>query len=153
RSDLSRNSSLFRQISNPLSHIGLRYHRQGRRRSDWARFVVYKRRGVTAVGRESQLSASRPREDRAMTAGIITLLVFFFICGVSIVPPSGADSSALLLDVQTVAALLHCSPRHVYRLSDAGRMPAPVRLGSLVRWPRQALEDWIAAGCKPLRAV
>jgi predicted DNA-binding transcriptional regulator AlpA len=29
--------------------------------------------------------------------------------------------------------------------------PAPVRLGALVRWPRQAIEDWIASGCKPVR--
>jgi len=36
-----------------------------------------------------------------------------------------------LLDVRGVAALLGCSPRHVYRLADVGKMPAPVRLG---RW-------------------
>ena len=60
-------------------------------------------------------------------------------------PP--ADSPAKLLDVQAVAELLDCSKRHVYRLSDAGRIPAPVKLGTLVRWPRAAIEDWIAAGC------
>ena len=43
-----------------------------------------------------------------------------------------ADSPAKLLDVQAVAELLGCSTRHVYRLSDAGRLPAPVRLGTLV---------------------
>ena len=57
------------------------------------------------------------------------------------------ESSAKLLDVQGVAELLNCSARHVYRLSDAGQMPAPVRLGSLVRWPRSAIETWIADGC------
>ena len=36
------------------------------------------------------------------------------------------DHMAALLDVQGVAQLLDCSSRHVYRLSDAGRMPAPV---------------------------
>lgn len=61
--------------------------------------------------------------------------------------------AAALLDVGQVAELLSCSPRHVYRLSDAGRMPPPVRLGALVRWSRQSLEEWIAAGCKPCRAV
>src|SRR5262245_22663606 len=44
-----------------------------------------------------------------------------------------------LLDVEQVAGLLNCSPRHVYRLSDAGRMPTPVRLG--------ALASWAACGC------
>lgn len=56
-------------------------------------------------------------------------------------------AAASLLDVRAVATLLHCSPRHVYRLADAGRMPPPLRLGALVRWQRQILEQWIAAGC------
>lgn len=62
-----------------------------------------------------------------------------------------ADSPARLLDVQAVAELLDCSTRHVYRLADAGRMPAPVKLGTLVRWSRTAIEDWIAAGCPSCR--
>jgi excisionase family DNA binding protein len=58
---------------------------------------------------------------------------------------------AALLDVRAVAALLNCSPRHVYRLADAGRMPPPVRLGALVRWRRQDLDAWLAGGCRPIR--
>lgn len=64
-----------------------------------------------------------------------------------------ADASAKLLDVQAVAAMLGCSPRHVYRLSDAGRMPAPVKLGSLVRWSAAAIREWIDGGCRPVRQV
>ena len=63
---------------------------------------------------------------------------------------SAATDSALL-DVGQVAVLLRCSQRHIYRLSDAGRMPAPVRLGALVRWSRSAVENWIAGGCKSVR--
>jgi excisionase family DNA binding protein len=59
--------------------------------------------------------------------------------------------AAQLLDVRAVAALLGCSARHIYRLSEAGLMPAPRRLGSLVRWARQELLDWIATGCPPSR--
>lgn len=55
--------------------------------------------------------------------------------------------AAVLLDVRAVSALLDCSTRHVYRLADAGRMPPPLRLGALVRWNRQSILDWIAAGC------
>ena len=62
-----------------------------------------------------------------------------------------ADSPAKLLDVQSVAELLDCSARHVYRLSHAGRMPAPVKLGTLVRWSKAAIEDWIAGGCPACR--
>jgi excisionase family DNA binding protein len=65
-------------------------------------------------------------------------------------PPPVADIPALL-DVRGVAALLDCSPRHIYRLADAGRMPTPVRLGALVRWSRQAIESWIEKGCPTLR--
>ena len=45
--------------------------------------------------------------------------------------------NAAMLDVNQVAALLCCSARHVYRLADAGLMPRPIKLGSLVRWPRR----------------
>lgn len=64
----------------------------------------------------------------------------------STISPPGAEAAALL-DVRAVAVLLGCSPRHVYRLADAGRMPPPVRLGALVRWRRQDLDQWLAAGC------
>ena len=55
---------------------------------------------------------------------------------------------AELLDVRAVSELLgSCSTRHVYRLADAGRMPRPIKLGSLVRWRRSELESWINSGC------
>ena len=65
------------------------------------------------------------------------------------VPPL-VDSPALL-DVRHVAALLGCSPRHVYRMSDAGAMPRPVRLSTLVRWRKADVDAWLAAGCPSCR--
>lgn len=50
-------------------------------------------------------------------------------------------------DVKDVSRLLKVSTRHVWRLHDAGKLPAAVRLGKSVRWPRVLLEAWIAAGC------
>jgi predicted DNA-binding transcriptional regulator AlpA len=67
-----------------------------------------------------------------------------------VMPPDPAALPALL-DVRAVAALFYCSPRHVYRLAEAGLMPPPIRLGALVRWPRQRLDAWIAGGCRPCR--
>jgi excisionase family DNA binding protein len=58
-----------------------------------------------------------------------------------------APGAPQLFDVAAVAEMLGCSPRHVYRLSDSGKMPGPVRLGSLVRWSATAIREWIAAGC------
>jgi predicted DNA-binding transcriptional regulator AlpA len=53
-------------------------------------------------------------------------------------------------DVRAIAAKLDCSPRHVYRLADAGRMPSPLRLASLVRWDLEEIDRWIADGCRPV---
>ncbi len=64
-------------------------------------------------------------------------------------PP--ADSLAKLLDVRAVAKLLACSQRHIYRLTDAGRMPEPIKLGTLVRWSRNEIDEWIHAGCPSCR--
>jgi excisionase family DNA binding protein len=57
---------------------------------------------------------------------------------------------AKLLDVDEVATLLGCSPRHVHRLVASGRMPEPMKLGSLARWARTVIESWIATGCMPV---
>ena len=53
----------------------------------------------------------------------------------------------LLVDVEAVAAMLGVSTRSVWRLSDAARMPRPVRLGTSVRWKRDEVAGWIGAGC------
>lgn len=71
--------------------------------------------------------------------------------GERIVGPDRAP--AALLDVRAVAALLDCAPRTVHRLRDAGRMPRPVRIGSLVRWRRADVLGWIDAGCPAMRSV
>jgi len=60
---------------------------------------------------------------------------------------------ATLFTVEQVASLLNCSPRHVYRLSDAGKMPSPMRLGALVRWRKADIDGWIENGCRTVRTV
>lgn len=59
--------------------------------------------------------------------------------------------SPVLCTVDDVGRMLQCSTRHVYRLCDAGKLPKPVRLGALIRWPRSNLEDWIQNGCPHCR--
>lgn len=56
-----------------------------------------------------------------------------------------------LLDVVAVAEVLGISQRGVWRFRDAGRMPAPVSLGRLIRWRAADLTAWIAAGCPDVR--
>jgi excisionase family DNA binding protein len=60
--------------------------------------------------------------------------------------------SPQLLDARRVADILRCSTRHVRRLADAGKMPQPVKLGTLIRWRRLEIEKWIAGGCLPLES-
>lgn len=62
-------------------------------------------------------------------------------------------SSAALLAVDDVAALLSVSPRTVRRMADSGAMPRPVKLSSLVRWRRADLDQWLAAGCPSCRQM
>ncbi len=52
-----------------------------------------------------------------------------------------------MLSTKDVAELMQCSDRHVTNLRNEGRMPPPVKLGTLVRWPRRTIEQWIADGC------
>jgi excisionase family DNA binding protein len=64
-------------------------------------------------------------------------------------------NSAKLLDVRAVAELLGCSPRHVYRMADAGKIVPPVRIGALVRWKANgpgSIQEWLDGGCEPVRS-
>jgi len=62
------------------------------------------------------------------------------------------SSESPLMDVKAFAALLRCSTKHIRRMADAGRCPPPIRLGSLLRWNRKVVDEWIAADCPMVRA-
>jgi len=55
-----------------------------------------------------------------------------------------------LLSATDVALQLQCSTRHIYRLADGGKIPAPIRVGTLVRWVAQDIDDWLVGGCPSL---
>jgi predicted DNA-binding transcriptional regulator AlpA len=67
--------------------------------------------------------------------------------------PPAESPPTLLLTARDVAAQLGISARHWFRLVDAGRAPEPVRLGAAVRWQRQAIVEWLAAGCPSCRVT
>lgn len=60
------------------------------------------------------------------------------------------NEPSILMCIDSVAKFLGCSPKHIYRLSDSGRMPRPVKLGRVNRWRRDEIEAWIQAGCPQL---
>jgi excisionase family DNA binding protein len=57
------------------------------------------------------------------------------------------DEGSVLVSVHQVARMLACSARTVYRLSDSGRLPWPLKVGSLLRWRREDIHRWVADGC------
>ncbi len=52
-----------------------------------------------------------------------------------------------LLTVKDVAARLRISARQIWKLSSSGRMPAPVRVSSSVRWRAEDIARWVEMGC------
>lgn len=61
-------------------------------------------------------------------------------------------AEAELISVRKVAELLGCSSRHIYRLCDAGKMPRPIKLGTLVKWRRSELVKWLDSNCPAVSA-
>lgn len=56
---------------------------------------------------------------------------------------------AILIGVDSVAAMLSYSTRQIYRLADGGRMPRPLKIGNSNRWVKSEIEEWILQGCPP----
>ena len=70
------------------------------------------------------------------------------------VPAPEARLAKLAAEMHTaddIAQLLQCSVRHVWRMHDAGDLPAAVRVGRLVRWPKLLIATWIQDGCPKRR--
>ena len=61
------------------------------------------------------------------------------------------DETVELLTVREVARLLKLSTRQIWKLSSAGKLPAPVRLGRSVRWRASDLARFLAVGADPAR--
>ena len=64
----------------------------------------------------------------------------------TISPPA---KQAAKLDAQTytvdqLAAAAQCSPRHLWRQIDLGRVPGVLRIGRLVRISRTIADAWLA---------
>jgi excisionase family DNA binding protein len=52
-----------------------------------------------------------------------------------------------LMTVTELADLIGCSERTVYRQADIGNLPAPLKIGRLIRWQARCITSWIEAGC------
>ena len=63
------------------------------------------------------------------------------------VPRAEDGGDQPLLDAKGAAQLCMISESMFYKLSRTGKTPAPVRVGTLLRWRRKELLDWIVKGC------
>ena len=50
---------------------------------------------------------------------------------------------AMFVSAQEIAAVLACSPKHVHTLAERGLLPKPVKIGSLARWPKKIIDQWL----------
>jgi prophage regulatory protein len=53
----------------------------------------------------------------------------------------------LAICARELAEMRGISLRQTWRLSSAGKLPKPIRLGGSVRWNRQEVMDWFQGGC------
>lgn len=59
----------------------------------------------------------------------------------------------LMMGIQELARQLQCSKRHITNLRNSRRIPPPVMLGNIVRWPRRVIEAWVNSGCPPAHDI
>ena len=57
------------------------------------------------------------------------------------------ENGQVLINVTQVAGMLGVAPRTVWRWRSEGKFPQPVQIGGSTRWKRDAVLDWIDAGC------
>lgn len=54
-------------------------------------------------------------------------------------------STEQMITERELAAMLHCDPRTVRRLEQAGILPAAIRFGGSKRWRLHEVSEWISA--------
>jgi predicted DNA-binding transcriptional regulator AlpA len=62
--------------------------------------------------------------------------------------PVETTSPPILVDVKEVSRLTSLSERYVWKLRADGEMPAPIKIGSAVRWRYAEILEWIGGGCR-----
>lgn len=61
-----------------------------------------------------------------------------------------APTPPAVYSIGQLAEVLSCSAKHLSRLHESGRLPKPVKIGSLTRWVAADITRWISEGCPPV---
>jgi len=59
----------------------------------------------------------------------------------------------LVVTAKQLAIMLQVSKRTLFRMRSAGRLPSPMRVGGIVRWRLEDVQNWISAGCPEIKPV
>ena len=59
----------------------------------------------------------------------------------------GKRIAPILYTTKEAAAFCMISESNWYKLNRKGYIPKPVRIGTMYRWRKNDLVDWVAAGC------
>ena len=49
----------------------------------------------------------------------------------------------MFVSAQEIAKVLACTPNHVHSLAERGFLPKPAKIGSLARWPKKVIDQWL----------
>lgn len=61
---------------------------------------------------------------------------------------AASAAAPVMLEIRELAAMLKLCPKTVHRMTEAGRIPGKIHFSKrAVRWRRDVIEKWIAAGC------
>ncbi len=61
--------------------------------------------------------------------------------------PANREGESAMMDAREAARLCSFSESMLYKLNREGKIPPPIRIGTLFRWKRRELLEWIEAGC------
>ncbi len=61
------------------------------------------------------------------------------------------QNAQFAIDAKTFGQRLSLSKRQIFRLSSAGRIPKPIKIGGSVRWKLSDIELWLSMNCPTRR--
>lgn len=59
--------------------------------------------------------------------------------------------TTLLVTAKELSEMLSVSPRHIWRMKAAGKLPRAFEIGHCVRWKLVDISDWLTMGCPSMQ--
>lgn len=65
----------------------------------------------------------------------------------------GAERPPKIYTVKDIARILQFDYATIYRMHKSGKLPEPLSLGPSLRWNGWHIDEWMEAGCPPLKNI